>query len=168
MKFYSEAVWEEIPSFPVLCRRRTGAYGPENHRLMEAFKQWVREQGLEMEPIYAMAMDDPAVTAPCQCRYDVCIPKPENWQPDQNTALCRELEGGWYAVFVIPHTVQGVQTAWHQCFAELGRLGGVLDRTRSVMERYQVHLVNAHQCELCLPVRGRPSDPQPGTLTEES
>ncbi len=111
MKFYSEAVWEEIPSFPVLCRRRTGAYGPENHRLMEAFKQWTQEQGLEMEPIYAMAMDDPAVTAPCQCRYDICIPKPENWQPDQNTALCRELEGGWYAVFVIPHTVQGVQTA---------------------------------------------------------
>lgn len=121
-----------------------------------------------MEPIYAMAMDDPLSPRLVSAAMMSVSRSPEDWQPDQNAALCRELEGGWYAVFVIPHTAQGVQTAWQQCFAELGRLGGVLDRTRPVMERYQVHLVNAHQCELCLPVRGRPSDPQPGTLTEES
>ena len=152
MKFYTGVTRERIPSFPVLYMRRTGAYGQENHALMETFKQWIRENGLEPDGIYAMALDNPAATAPGECRYDVCIRQPRNREPDLSRVSSRVLPGGWYAVFVIPHTADGVQKAWLECFPELERLGYRLDCSRPVMERYQPHLVDAHLCELCLPV----------------
>lgn len=46
MKFYICATAETIFPAPVLSMGRTGKYGAENYRLMEAFQLWLNENGL--------------------------------------------------------------------------------------------------------------------------
>ena len=61
-----------IEAFTMIYRRRVGAYGIENKKMMEAFKDWVKEEGMKGD-ILAIALDDPFTTLPSQCRYDVGI-----------------------------------------------------------------------------------------------
>ena len=140
MKFYISAMQERIPPSEVICMRRTGAYGIENYKLMDTV-------------IYAIPMDDPERVAPCRCRYDVCINKPENETFAFDQVGCRDLESGKYFVFLISHTAVAVQTAWEMCFSELEELGYLLDKSRPVIERYKKSLVDRRLCELCVPIR---------------
>lgn len=155
LKFYISTTQERIPSSKVIYMRRTGAYGIENYKLMDTFKKWVQENNLYNEDtvIYAIPMDDPEKVMPCQCRYDVCINKPENQTFELNQIGCRDLESGKYLIFLIPHTADAVQTAWQMCFSELEKLGYLLDKSRPVIERYKKTLVDRHLCELCIPIQ---------------
>ena len=154
MKFYVSTAQEKIPPSAVIYMRRTGEYGAGNQALMDTFKKWVRENNLYDKDtvIYAVPMDNPEKTEPCHCRYDVCINRPQDQKYAPNRVKCRELEGGKYLVFLIPHTTDAVQTAWQMCFSELEKLGYLPDETRPVMERYKKRLVDEHYCELCMPV----------------
>lgn len=155
LKFYISTTQECIPSSKVIYMRRTGAYGIENYKLMDTFKKWVQENNLYNEDtvIYAIPMDAPEKVMPCQCRYDVCINKPENQTFELNQIGCRDLESGKYLIFLIPHTADAVQTAWQMCFSELEKLGYLLDKSRPVIERYKKTLVDRHLCELCIPIQ---------------
>ena len=155
LKFYISTTQERIPSSKVIYMRRTGAYGIENYKLMDTFKKWVQENNLYNEDtvIYAIPMDDPEKVMPCQCRYDVCINKPENQTFELNQIGCRDLGSGKYLIFLIPHTADAVQTAWQMCFSELEKLGYLLDKSRPVIERYKKTLVDRHLCELCIPIQ---------------
>ena len=155
MKFYISAMQERIPPSEIIYMRRTGAYGIENYKLMDTFKEWLKENALYDEDtvIYAIPMYDPERVASCQCRYDVCINKPENQTFAFDQVGCRDLESGKYLVFLISHTAEAVQTAWEMCFPELEKLGYLLDKSRPVIERYKKALVNRHLCELCIPIR---------------
>ncbi len=155
LKFYISTTQERIPSSKMIYMRRTGAYGIENYKLMDTFKKWVQENNLYNEDtvIYAIPMDDPEKVMPCQCRYDVCINKPENQTFELNQIGCRDLESGKYLIFLIPHTADAVQTAWQMCFSELEKLGYLLDKSRPVIERYKKTLVDRHLCELCIPIQ---------------
>lgn len=155
LKFYISTTQERIPSSKVIYMRRTGAYGIENYKLMDTFKKWVQENNLYNEDtvIYAIPMDAPEKVMPCQCRYDVCINKPENQTFELNQIGCRNLESGKYLIFLIPHTADAVQTAWQICFSELEKLGYLLDKSRPVIERYKKTLVDRHLCELCIPIQ---------------
>jgi DNA gyrase inhibitor GyrI len=55
--------------------RRTGVYGIENRNLMEKFKQWTKSQTLMnvVTVLLGIAQDNPACTAPENCRYDCCL-----------------------------------------------------------------------------------------------
>ena len=154
LKFYVSATQEKIPPSTVFYMRRTGEYGAGNHALMETFKKWVNENDLchEDTVIYAIPMDDPEKVEPCRCRYDVCIHRPPDQESVPGPVRCRELAGGNYLVFQIPHTADAVQTAWQMCFSELKELGYLPDENRPVMERYQKRLVDEHFCELCIPI----------------
>lgn len=154
MKFYISTMQENLPSSKVIYMRRTGKYGSENYKLMDTFKKWIQENNLYNQDtvIYAIPMDNPEIVDPCQCRYDVCINKPQNQKFSLNQIKCRKLEGGKYLVFLIPHTVKAVQTAWKMCFFELEKLGYLLDKCRPLMERYRKTLVDRHCCELCIPI----------------
>lgn len=154
MEFFISITQERIPSSRVLYMRRTGEYGSENYRLMDTFKKWVKEHNLydEDSVIYAAAMDNPAITEPCQCRYDICISQPKNQIPACDPVKCRELEGGKYLIFLIPHTAEAVENAWKMWPSELEKTGYLWDNSRTVMERYRRNLVDNHYCELCIPV----------------
>lgn len=96
MEFFISITQERMPSSRVLYMRRTGEYGSENYRLMDTFKKWVKEHNLydEDSVIYAAAMDNPAITEPCQCRYDICISQPKNQIPACDQVKCEN----WKAV----------------------------------------------------------------------
>lgn len=46
MNFYLQMQEEKLENTPVLYMRRTGPYGPENAVLMEMFKSWIEDNGL--------------------------------------------------------------------------------------------------------------------------
>ena len=54
--------------------------------------------------------------------------------------------------FKINHTAEAVQKAWIDIFLELSRQGYQFDETRPIIERYIVHMVNNHHCEICVPI----------------
>lgn len=155
LKFYISTMQENLPSSKIIYMRRTGKYGSENYKLMGTFKKWIQENDLYNEDtvIYAIPMDNPEIVDPFQCRYDVCIKQPTIYKFAPNQIQCRELEGGKYLTFLIPHTAKAIQTAWKMCFFELQKLGYLLDKSRPIMERYSRPLVDRHYCELCIPIQ---------------
>ncbi|MCM3217889.1 GyrI-like domain-containing protein [Niallia taxi] len=72
---------------------------------------------------------------------------------DDKEVKLRGMSGGKYAVFKITHTAEAVQRAWDEVFLVLDAFGFKLDKTRPVLERYSMELVERHYCELCVPVR---------------
>lgn len=154
MTFYVSKAVEMIEPTTVVYMRRTGGYGQENMALMQRFKKWIADNALADDDlvIMAMALDDPAQTAACACRYEVCMRCPQGKAFDQAPVGIREMAGGKYMIFLLPHTAQALQTAWQECFAILPELGQSFDKERPIMERYPQKLVEAHYCELCVPI----------------
>ncbi len=144
---------EMISCMKVIYMRRTGAYGPENHQLMEQFKTWLQDNQLFCEDtvILGMALDDMNTVAAESCRYDVCMVVEDSFQLDSGDVAVKTVSGGKYATLLIPHTAQAVQSAWGMVPA-LCEKGYALDFSRPILERYAKRLVDQHFCELCVPV----------------
>lgn len=143
---------EDMHEQDIIYARRIGPYGIENHKLMETFKSWVRERGLLTDEaiILGIALDDPSMTNPEKCRYDVCLignlTKNDPWVSE------RKLFGGKYAVLEMPHTVEMLGAAWQKGFAYVMKQGLVLDSSRPVIERYVKNKVDMGLCEFCMPI----------------
>lgn len=143
---------EDMQEQEILYARRTGSYGIENHKLMETFKSWVREHGLFTDEaiILGIALDDPTMTEPEKCRYDVCLigtlKENNSWVSE------RKLLGGKYAVIEMPHTVEMLGLAWQKGFTYVMQQGLVLDSSRPVIERYAKNKVDRGLCEFCIPI----------------
>ncbi|GAB2026988.1 AraC family transcriptional regulator [Lactovum odontotermitis] len=147
MKTYIETL---SPS-AVLCMRRTGAYGPGNFKLMAEMKAWVSAHDLftQEEIIYGIAQDNPALTPPEKCRYDVCIVT--DMKSEDTRVQSGTLPGGDYLIVRIPHTSEAVGSFW-QSIPELLRTSGrQIDGKRPILERYPLSLVEKGECEFCLP-----------------
>jgi len=145
---------EEIPRCRIAYLRQRGPYGAHNKALMEKLKNWAAANSLMHDDsvIFGIAQDNPAITPPENCRYDVCIVVSADYEikdPHINEAA---LDGGRYAVFTIRHTASDIQTAWREIFPELASLGYQIDTTRPILERYIPRLVDNHLCEICVPV----------------
>ena len=152
--FYIRMSEEFIEPVTVIYMRRTGAYGKENHVLMNNFKEWLKKQNLfdNNTAIFAIPLDDPATTEAHRCRYDVCTVYTGNENVFSDEVKARKVDGGAYATFLIKHTATDIQIAWVECFNELVRLGYTLDYDRPAMERYVKKLVDSHYCEICVPI----------------
>lgn len=143
---------EDMQEQDIIYARRTGPYGIENHKLMEIFKSWVREHGLLTDEaiILGIALDDPSMIIPENCRYDVCLigslKKKDAWVSE------RKLSRGKYAVLEMPHTVEMLGIAWQKGFAYVMKQGLALDSSRPVIERYVKKKVNVGLCEFCIPI----------------
>ena len=145
---------ETLPPYTIAFIRHTGPYGAGNAQTMDGLKGWAKSNHLLDDDaiILGIARDDPAATEPEICRYDAClvitgdIPiRDVNVQPSS-------IAGGKYTVFTIPHTPEAIQEVWADIFPELHRLGYQLDDTRPIIERYAARRVNAHLCEICVPI----------------
>ncbi|MCL2840502.1 MAG: GyrI-like domain-containing protein [Defluviitaleaceae bacterium] len=143
---------EHIPTLPVLYMRRIGAYGVENHKLMESLKTWARQKGLfENSVIYGIAQDNPTNTPHEQCRYDVCLVVERDCVANGEVQH-GEIPSGKYVVFTIPHTAEAVQAFWASIFQKLMAQNLQYDESKPILERYKHRLVEAGQCEFCVPI----------------
>ena len=151
MKYYIE----EIADCKVVYMRRIGQYGKENYALMSKMKAWADTNGLLSEEavIHGIAIDNPQLTKPTECRYDVCLLtlNIESIESDGQISV-RNLNGGRYAVFTIEHTADAVANFWQSFSSEVYSCGVTMDISRPIMERYSVKMVANGLCEMCVPV----------------
>ena len=143
---------ETFPPYHIAYMRRTGAYGDGNYQLMARLKDWARDNGLwnDTMTIFGIARDNPGVTAPEQCRYDVCLLVPAGFEADGISKGV--LDSGRYAVFTVDHTSEAVQRFYADFIAELAAAGLAFDASRPMIERYVNKLVESGFCEFCVPV----------------
>ncbi len=149
---------EEMPKQRIAYIRQVGPYGLQNGSAMERLKNWAASKYLFSGSaiILGIAHDDPGITLPEQCRYDVCIVIPHHYkiQEVDRDIQETELSGGKYAVFPIEHTVEALQKAWADIFPELSSCGHLIDTTRSMLERYIPDMLQNNLCEICVPILG--------------
>ena len=145
---------EVMPESRIAYMRRTGPYGEGNYALMKEFKEWAKANGLfnKSAVILGVSQDNPAVTLPQNCRYDVCTFIPEDFVIQGDGVHETKFSGGKYAVFEVAHTAEAVKTAWGKVFAQLSAKGLKPDISRAAFERYKTDMVEKHLCEICVPV----------------
>lgn len=143
---------EKLPVQPMVFMRRVGAYGSENYRLMASLKEWAEPKGLLRDAVIYGIAHDGADTPPESCRYDVCLVVPDGL-PAEDAVQRGEIPGGDYAVFTLPHTAEAVQAFWASMIPQLQAQGSQFDGERPILERYREQLVQAGQCEFCVPIR---------------
>lgn len=142
---------EKLPIQPIVYMRRIGAYGPENHKLMEALKEWATRHGLLNDSvIYGIAYDNEH-TPPEKCRYDVCLVAADC--PADESVQCGEIPAGQYAVFTIPHTAEAIQKFYGTLIQALQEKGLQFENSKPILERYKKKLVDDGYCEFCVPVK---------------
>ena len=145
---------EEMSKSRIAYMRRVGPYGADNYALMKKFKEWAKANGLftASAVILGISQDDPAVTPPENCRYDVGIIVPEYFETTDADVDVAGLPGGRYAVFTIEHTAEAIQEAWSEIFVQLSAQGQQPDISRPILERYIPAMVDKRLCEICVPV----------------
>lgn len=145
---------EKIPAYKIAYIRQVGPYGINNVKTMEELKKWAKFNNLfnDESIILGIAQDNPQTTKPENCRYDTCIVVSNNYSVTGGNIREGNIVGGKYAVFKINHTAEAVQKAWIDIFPELSMQGYQFDKSRLIMERYIVQMVNNHKCEICVPV----------------
>lgn len=143
---------ETLPPYTIAYIRRRGPYGAGNAETMDALKSWAKSNGLlgDDSIILGIARDDPAGIAPEDCRYDACL---VTVKPIRDKAVrIGSIAGGRYAVFTLPHTPEAMRKAWAEIFTELDERGYRADGAKPIVERYAARLVQAHLCEICMPI----------------
>lgn len=145
---------EEMSKSRIAYMRRVGPYGAGNYVLMKKFKEWAKGNGLftESANILGISQDNPTVTPPENCRYDVGIVVSEHFTTTDTDLSLAELPGGRYAVFTIDHTAEAIQKAWSEIFIQLSAQGQQPDVSRPILERYIPAMIDNHLCEICVPV----------------
>lgn len=162
---------ENIPELKMAYVRRVGPYGAENIQTMEYLKAWADENHFLHEDtvILGIARDNPQVTLPENCRYDTCLVvdtvsqalvsvaletavRPQSTTAQDPTIYMGTTPHGKYAVFLIPHTLEGVESAWQNIFPSLSREALEFDPSRPIVERYAAKKINQHLCEICVPI----------------
>ncbi|AKG36456.1 AraC family transcriptional regulator [Paenibacillus durus] len=144
---------ETLPNYRIAYVRQVGPYGPANTQAMEKLKKWAAEKNLLTESaiILGIPQDNPEITLPEHCRYDVCIVISKDYPMDDSIPVS-ELPGGKYVVFKVKHTAEDIQKAWAEFFPALQNSGYQMDN-KPIMERYAGDMINHHFCEICVPVK---------------
>ena len=145
---------EDIPKHRVAYMSQIGPYGTNNQALMTSLKSWATSNDLfnESTIVLGIAHDNPDITLPENCRYDVCIVIPNEFEIKDGNICETELPGGKYAVFMIHHTAEDIQKAWSGILSELSSRGYSIDFIKPILERYSLSMVNNHLCEICVPI----------------
>jgi AraC family transcriptional regulator len=141
----------------VAYMRYTGPYGPgisEFWRTIVA--PWMATHQLMPFTRYGVSLDDPAVTAPAQCRYDACVEVPSDFALSGG-ALFTTIPGGRYAVLRYHGPLAQISRAWDAVLRDwLPQSGMQLDH-RPMFERYASDMrYDPHtgriECDICIPV----------------
>ena len=141
---------EEFENVKIAYMRRIGEYGKENKKLMEIFKEYLKENRLfdENTVLVGIALDNPAETPATMQRYDVGIIVRDELDYD---LPIREIANGEYAIFEVPHTKEDIMHFWkniHNITANLP-----VDTSKPIIERYSNYKINSQLCEFCIPLK---------------
>ncbi len=145
---------EMIPEYKIAYIRKVGPYGLENVQVMEQLKSWATENDLfnESSIILGITQDNPEITEPEDCRYDVCLVVSDEFDFESTNINVGKTMGGNYCVFKINHTVDAIQKAWIEIFSELSKRNYKIDDKRKIIERYTMQMISNNYCEICVPI----------------
>ncbi len=142
---------ETLPDYYVIYERRFGSYEDMHgiwDRFLEKYRDYITKETLLLERTY----DDPAVTAPRNCLYDICMSVEEDC-PLKNTVLIR---GGACIVYHFKGHVKYIYAAYQTVFLVwFPRTSYELDTQRSIFDVY--HRVDCEtmymELDICVPVK---------------
>lgn len=141
---------EEFENVKIAYMRRVGEYGKENKKLMEIFKEYLKENRLfdENTVLVGIALDNPAETPATMQRYDVGIIVRDELDYD---LPIREIANGEYAIFEVPHTKEDIMHFWKNIQNITANLP--VDTSKPIIERYSNYKINSQLCEFCIPLK---------------
>ena len=141
---------EEFENIKIAYMRRVGEYGKENKKLMEIFKEYLKENRLfdENTVLVGIALDNPVETAATMQRYDVGIIVRDELDYD---LPIREIANGEYAIFEVPHTKEDIMHFWKNIQNITANLP--VDTSKPIIERYSNYKINSQLCEFCIPLK---------------
>jgi len=151
---------KNLPESRVAYMRNVGPYGGVGiPRTWQRFAGWCEQHGL-MQPrrtMYGICHDDPDITPPEKCRYDVCIEVDAQFKPEGEVGV-QTIPGGRYACAKFAGTSADVHAAWGRFLAEWLPDSGYQADDRPPLELYDKDFVmdgktGAFTCSLCMPVR---------------
>ena len=152
---------ERCPPSRVAYIRRIGSYRnyPAMCRLFGSLREWCRRKGVDLRNtrFIGIPWDNPNITAPEQCRYDVCVPAADGLAGDDVVSV-QIIPGGTYAVMPVVEEAMNLKYAW----AVFGRYWLPGSRyTVGARAVYEVHELSQdgvqHHCRsLWLPLRSSP------------
>ena len=141
---------EEFENIKIAYMRRVGEYGKENKKLMEIFKEYLKENRLfdENTVLVGIALDNPAETPATMQRYDVGIIVRDELDYD---LPIRKIANGEYAIFEVPHTKEDIMHFWKNIQNITANLP--VDTSKPIIERYSNYKINSQLCEFCIPLK---------------
>ena len=141
---------EEFENVKICVHASNRRYGKENKKLMEIFKEYLKENRLfdENTVLVGIALDNPAETPATMQRYDVGIIVRDELDYD---LLTREIANGEYAIFEVPHTKEDIMHFWKNIQNITADLP--VDTSKPIIERYSNYKINSQLCEFCIPLK---------------
>ena len=151
----------ERPSYRVAYVRHRGQYGLAELGAFRQLREWTRQRGLldAQRLTLGVGWDNSFITPEAQCRYDVCVPVPDDIANDDDMDV-QVIPGGTFAVYRTSFPRGGGMAAWER-FTQgwLARSSYQID-FRPSYEAYSPHRSNGDGhlvAELCLAVK-QPSE----------
>ncbi|NTU53667.1 MAG: transcriptional regulator [Chlorobiaceae bacterium] len=147
----------EMPEYFVAGVRKKGPYGQETcGAAFDELMQWAGPKGMIGQGhVLAVYWDDPAVTAPEECRVDACVSVPPGTVADGNVVL-QVIEGGRYAVCGFEIRADEFEKIWDEAFAWLFSNGYQCDEKPC----YELYYNNAAEhpegkwiVDICIPLK---------------
>jgi AraC family transcriptional regulator len=138
--------------------RHTGPYGEGISRFwMETVAPWMETNGLFGRARFGVALDDPHVTKPAQCRYDACVAVTGRETLTGN-AKEKTIAGGKYAVLQYAGPIASIGDAWDHLLGRWLPKSGLQLDSRPMFEHYPVdgsydQKSGRITCEICVPVQ---------------
>ncbi|MBK9217224.1 MAG: GyrI-like domain-containing protein [Uliginosibacterium sp.] len=154
------------PDYHVAYLRYVGPYGTaEITQLWNVLKRWRQSQtwGAETRQLLGISHDDPTITPPHLCRYDVCVEFDLDTLPGGDFGV-QTIPGGAYACARFVGPVAEIGAAWQWVFMEWLPANGYERDARPCYERYRSDMAELPEggildCEICIPVTQRRSRP---------
>jgi AraC family transcriptional regulator len=147
-----------LPAARVAYLRHIGPYGrPVSEFWKRVAVPWLQANGYADGPLYGIGRDDPCVTAPDKCRYDVCCPIPEGVVPAAPAGV-DTLPGGRYAVAPFFGDSTDLAHAYTELLRDWLPASGFGVDDRPIYEYYRPNPryepeTGRFECTLCIPLR---------------
>ena len=147
-----------LPAARVAYLRHIGPYGqPVSEFWQRVAMPWLVAHDLDKLPRYGIGRDDPCITEPDKCRYDVCVPVPDDFAA-RSPAGIDTLPGGRYAVARFEGTVDDIAAAYTELLRDWLPASGFQADGRPIVEYYPTDArydaaTGSFECDLCVPIR---------------